>query len=201
MSKIYLAGHPVSRFDNDFFYLSTSRQNCATCGGRVDCISPPLRYYWDHEFQSEKASLLKDRQMFWGDFFLIVTEPILRKLQELSTFDFSDTCLVHTELAGRELVINQVEQPSKPFYWARPMSTVPARVSGTPNDTCAECGFFVGHPRQLTRLLVDRDDIPCSGIFSVAQNRRPQIFVTEEAKQRLLFLEIAAKFYPAGKIE
>ncbi len=201
MSKIYLTGHPAKRFDDDFCYLSLSPETCGTCGGRVDSIQTPLQYYWHDEFQSEEALKLRDRQAFWGNFLLIVPGTIRERLQTLSAFEFYDTCPVQTKLVGRQLVVDQLAKPSNPFYWAKPKFAVVTGVSATPNDACANCGFFAGHPRQLTRLLVDRDDVPTSGIFSVAQNRTPQIFVTEEAKQRLSSLGIATKFYSAGRIE
>ncbi len=202
MSRIYVAGHPAKRFDDDFVYLSMFPETCVRCGGRIDGIKTPLEYYWDDEFQSEHAKQLHNRKVFWGSFLLIVPRAVRDALQDLSAFEFYDTCPVKTELVGRELIVEHLAIPNDAFYWgAKPRMAVVARVSGTPNDTCASCGFFTGHPRQLTRLLVDGNEVPSSGIFSVAQNREPQVFVTEEAKQRLSNLGIAAKFYSAGRIE
>ena len=201
MSKIYVAGHPGKRFDNDFSYLSLSPKQCVTCGGRVDGINVPLEYYWDTEFQSEQAQHLDDRQVFWGNFLLIVPKSVHDELQSISAFDFFETSPVETELDGRELIVHPLEKPSEAYYWAKPKYAVVARVSGSQNSSCPDCGFFVDHPRQLTRLIVDRDDIPSSGIFSIVQNRSPQIFVTEDAKQRLSSFGIPANFYPAGQIE
>lgn len=201
MSKIYLAGHPAKRFDNDFSYLNMSPQTCGTCGGRVDRIETPLKYYWDDEFQSAQILQSKNRRVYWGNFLLIVPTDIRDILRESSAFKFYETRLVKTKLIGRKLVVNRIAEPNESFYWAKPGVEVVASVSGGGNETCSECGFFAGHPQQLTRLIVDRNDVPEFGIFSVAQNRAPQIFVTEVAKKHLASLGIEAGFYAAGRIE
>ena len=201
MSKIYVASHPAKRFDDDFSYLSLSPQTCDICGGRVDSIETPLKYYWDPEFQSEQASQLKARTVFWGNFLLIVPSKIRDVLQDFSAFEFYDTRLVQTVLVGQDLVVKRNVESNGSFYWAKPKVGVVAGVSGSGNETCSECGLFKGHPRQLTRLVVDRNDVPDSGIFFVSQNREPQIFVTEQARQKLSSFCFEAGFYSAGRIE
>lgn len=195
MSKIYLASHPAGRFYNDFFHLSGTRSICHQCGERIDPVKTPLEYYWEEEFRP--AEKLPGRQAFWGDFLLMVSNTLREPLERLAAFEFFTTCLVQTGLIGRELMVHHVEQPAEPLYWARPVASVSARVRGEPNETCRECGYFIG-PRQLTRLLVQVNDLPPAGIFSMKQDRAPQVFVTEEAKERLLSCGVATKFSSAG---
>lgn len=143
---------------------------------------------------------LPDQQSFWGDFLLLVSKTLRDQLDRIATFEFFPTRHVQTEFIGRKYIVHYVEQPDELLYWARPLTNIAARVKGEPNDVCSVCDYFIG-PRQLTRLLVNVDELPQSGIFSVKQNRVPQIFVTEEAKDRLLSCGVAAKFSSAGQLE
>ena len=198
MSKLFLLTHPARRFDEDFTYLSLEAQTCQECGDRVDRLAPPLRYEWDKEFQSDQALKMEDRQIYIGGFLLMVPAEIREKLKMISAFNFFDTSPVQTELVGQELVVKRLPQPDEPLYWAMPKESVRVGVSGTPNEECPACGYFTG-PRQLTRLQVRESEIPKSGVFSVAQNRSPQIFVTEDAKAILDSLRIEAGYYSAGR--
>jgi hypothetical protein len=198
MSKIYLASHPAGRFYNDFFHLSSSPITCPKCGERVDPVKTPLEYYWEDEFRPVEQ--WPERQAFWGNFLLVVSEILREPLDRLAAFEFFTTRPVKTKLSGRKYSVQYLEQPDVPLYWARPVSSVDARVSGEPNEVCLECGCFTGI-RQLTRLLVNVNDLPPSGVFSVKQNRAPQVFVTEEAKERLLSCGVTTKFFSGGRLE
>lgn len=201
MSKFFLLSHPKRRFDSEFMYLSTAAEFCKRCGGRVDNIPIPLEFYCDDEPFYVKARRQQNRGFLWGEHLLVVSEDARNNLESLfDGFEFFDIRPVQTQLIRDEFIVKPLMPPEERYYWAVPKAKIRARVKGSPNYVCAACGFFVTHSTQLTRLLVDEPDLPADGIFSVAQNRSPQIFVTEKARDRLLSMDISAGFYPAGKV-
>lgn len=201
MSKLFHLTHPCKRFDDDFFYLQMSAEHCESCGGRVDPIPTPLQYYWDTEFQSEEAGQLRDRKFYWGDLLLLAASEGLERLDKFrDAFVFHETSLVRTKHVRRKVIVEELPDLDDPFFWVVPRHKITAGVKGTPNNACSECGCFMDHPRQLTRLLVNQNDIPESGVFSVAQNGSPQIFATEAARDSLIAAGVQAGFYSAGRV-
>lgn len=201
MSKIFLLSHPCKRFDEDFSYLKMSAEYCQSCGRRVDPIPTPLQFSWDTEFQSEEAGQLCDRKFYWGGLLLLAASEGLERLDKFrDAFVFHETCLVRTKHVRRKVIVEELPASDEPFFWVVPRHKVTAGVSGTPNNVCSECSCFMDHPRQLTRLRVKQNDIPESGVFSVAQNRLPQIFATEAARDSLIAAGLQAGSYSAGRV-
>ncbi len=196
MENIYLLGHAVHRFRDDFFPCGTHMKKppCSECGGNLNELVEPLLYFWDFEFGDPQFSVDAGHHCFWGQFRLMVDD------RGLSIFESLDLPVEfdRAELAeGRDLA-----RLGGVLSWLTANETVEADPVTSKNPICEHCGEFTERRRAITRLRIPGSNLPPGGLFTVAQNGAGSpMFVTERTRRTLTEARLAGLgFYPAGRI-